>query len=108
MWGDTNGGVDWLVAFHVSVFARAVVGFAEGDAWEAVGEAAEIDGVEAAEEGAGPGTSIGRARSGNLFGVGEDGVEAFSPVGNVLVVDRTWLATFDRGGGLLLLLCVHF
>lgn len=56
---ETYAGVDWLVAYHVTVFMDAMIGLAEGDAWEEIGHAAETDRAEASEERGVPWTSVG-------------------------------------------------
>lgn len=84
------------------------MGLAEGDAWEAVGHAAEIDRAEASEERGDPWTSVGGSWSRDLGGIGEDGIEPLGPIRDIFLVDGAWLGTRRDGCNvLLLLLCVH-
>lgn len=74
---------------------------AEGDAREAVGDQAQVDGAAAAEESLAPGLrAIGRALVDVLRRAGQDIVETVLPLGDVLVVDSHFV---DGGGGLLVL-----
>lgn len=76
-----------------------MVRLAKGHAGEAVGHAAEVDGVEAAEERAVPWLgALGGLGVDDLAGASEDVVEARLPLVHVVVAERTGL------GGLL---CGH-
>lgn len=78
---------------------------AEGDAGKAVGHAAEVDGVEAAEERGVPGLgALGGARVDDFAGAGENVVETGLPLFHILVGERAGLGSSDR----LLLLFGHF
>jgi len=70
------------------------MGLAEGDARQAPGHEAEIDGVEAAEQiGVPRARAIGRLGVDDIGGLGQDDVEAGLPVLDILVVN-------GPGGGL--------
>lgn len=70
------------------------MGLAKGDAGQAVGDQAQVDGAEAAAEGLAPGLrALGRALVDVVGGAGQDIVETVLPLGDVLVVD----SHFERG-----------
>jgi len=84
----TYRGVDGLIALEVGILAETVMSLAEGDAGNAPGDQAEIDGLEAAEEGAVPRLGVlGRLGVENITGLGEDLVDADLPVLDIAVID---------------------
>lgn len=104
---ETYRGVDGLVAFHVTILTCAMMGLAEGDAWQTAGDGAEVDRGKASEESSEPWTRISWGRSSDLGAIGEDCVESFSPILHVPWVPGTRLTTGNGGSGLWLLLGVH-
>ena len=105
----TYGSVNRLVPIEGTALVEAVVRLAKGHAGQTVRHQAEIQWVEAPEEGREPGLSTGRrARVDDLAGLGQDLVEALRPVLDVAVVDRT--VALLRGGhyeyAVCLLVCI--
>jgi hypothetical protein len=72
------------------VLVDTVMGLAESNAWQAAGDQAEIDGLEAGKETGVPGDGVFR-RLGvdDVAGLGEDSVESLSPSLDVPVVNGT-------------------
>lgn len=66
-----------------------MVGLAKGDARKAVGQEAEVDGVEAVEEAGGPWLGVGRGLGVDVLArLAQDLVHLLLPVLDILVVDR--------------------
>ena len=73
---------------------------AKGDAGEAPGDQAGVDGAAAAEEGVVPGLrSLRRLGVDMLAGTGEDVVDAVLPLVEVIVVDGTVVVLVLGGSG---------
>jgi len=95
---EKAGSVDGLVALEVAVLVDAVVRLAEGDAGETPGHQAEVDGVEAAEEGSVPVLGrLGRFGVDHICWLGEDIVKSLGPSLDVAIVNRTGIVLL--GGG---------
>jgi len=82
-------GVDRLVALKAAILPESVVRLAKGNAREAVGQQAEVDGVEAVEEASCPCLGIrGRLRVDGLARLVQNRIHAVLPVLDILVIDR--------------------
>jgi hypothetical protein len=87
---EKAGGVNWLVSLHVGILAGSVVSLAEGYAWNAVGNAAEVNRGAAAKEAVSPSLrTFGALGVDGPAGIAENSIEAVLPVLNIFVVDRT-------------------
>lgn len=64
-----------------------MMGLAEGDAWEPVGYAAEIDRAAASAERGDPWTMVGKSWSRDLGDIGEDIIETLDPIRSICYVD---------------------
>jgi len=85
---EEAGGVDGLVTLHVGRLVKTMMSLAKGNARNAVGHEADIDGVEAAEEAIVPRLRVfGRLGVDMLARLGQDVVDASLPVLHILVVD---------------------
>jgi len=83
-------GVDWLITLHVAILAGTVMGLAESDAWNAVSDQASVNRREAGEKAVAPVLGVLWALGvDGLASVAQDMVEAFLPVVDIVVTDRT-------------------
>ena len=85
----TYGGVDRLISLETAVVLEPMVGLAKGDARKAVGQEAEVDGVEAVEETSSPWLGAGRRLGVDVLArLAQDLVHSLLPVLDILVIDR--------------------
>lgn len=78
---------------------HAVLDPAKGDAGQAPGDEACVDGVEAVKEAGEPRLGAGgRARVDVLRGRGQEGVGAVGPVLGIVVLERAVVVLHGRGG----------
>lgn len=96
--GGTHRGVDGFIALETAILAQPVMGLTKGNARNAAGDQAQVDGAEAGEEAVVPWLRIRRGLLVDVFaGPGENVVEASLPFLDVVVADRALLWGFLRG-----------